>query len=200
MLRPWLPALVLAVSSLAWACAPAAPPPPSPTSAPPTAPPAKPTEAPKPAAPTAPPKPAASPAPPKPTDAPKPAAPTAAPQPAAAPTAPPSPAAAKPTAAPAKPGQRVVAQVSPRGVGVLTEVETELEFTTPLASPSAINELAQRLRSVPGIIELRGDDHAVTVIYDSAQVTPTRIREAFNQLGYPVKAGTEVMDPGAAAD
>lgn len=158
-----------------------------------TAAPAKPTEAAKPAATAAPAKAteAPKPAPAKPTEAPKPAPPPAS-KPSPAPAAAPKPA--------AKPGQRVVAQVSPRGVGVASEVETEVEFVAPLSSASVINEIAPRLRSVPGIIELRGDERSVTVIYDTAQVTPARIREAFTQLGYAVKAGTEVVDPGAAAD
>lgn len=98
------------------------------------------------------------------------------------------------------PSARVIAEVAPRPVGVLTDVDTEIGLLTPLPSADLIRDIARRLRDVPGILELRGDEHSITVIYDTAQATPTRIREAFAQLGYPVRAGTEVIDPGIAAD
>jgi hypothetical protein len=83
---------------------------------------------------------------------------------------------------------------------VLTEVETELEFVTPLPSSDTINEIAARLRDVPGIFELRGDTRSVTVIYDTSQITPSRIRDVFGRFGYPVRGGTEIIDPGVSAD
>ncbi len=79
-------------------------------------------------------------------------------------------------------------------------MDTELEFLTPLADSSLINDIAARLQTVPGIFELRGDTRSVTVIYDTQQITPTRIREAFRQLGYQVRGGTEIVDPGVSAD
>ena len=94
----------------------------------------------------------------------------------------------------------MTAVVSSPPVGVLTEVDTELELVTPLASSDTINDIAARLRGVPGIFELRGDTRSVTVIYDTSQITPTRIRDVFGQLGYPVRGGTEIVDPGVSAD
>lgn len=97
-------------------------------------------------------------------------------------------------------GPRITVPVSPPAAGVLTNVDTEIEFITPLASSEVLREIASSLRSVPGIIELIGDDHSVTVLYDTAQVNPVRIQEAFVQLGYPVKRQTEIMDPGISSD
>ena len=75
------------------------------------------------------------------------------------------------------------------------------KLASPLASASEISEIAARLRTIPGIFALRGDEYAVTVVYDPAQITAPGIRAAFVQLGYDVKAGTtEIVDPGVAAD
>ncbi len=103
--------------------------------------------------------------------------------------------------APSRPSNRVIGHVVEPPVGILSDVDTEVDFVTPLASTDAIHDLAARLRSVPGIFELRGDEHGVTVIYDPDKVTALEIREAFARLGAPARnLGTEIVDPGVAAD
>lgn len=136
-----------------------------------------------------------------------PATPTVPPAPTArfsAPARPAEPTSALGSAAPTsrgRPSVRIIAEVAPPPVGILSEVDTEVEFVTALTNAEAIHDLAAGLRSVPGIFELRGDEHAVTVIYDSGQVTVVQIREAFARLGAPAKnVGIEIVDPGVAAD
>jgi hypothetical protein len=51
-----------------------------------------------------------------------------------------------------------------------------------------------------GVALVNSDGTHIHVRYDSTRVLPARIRERLTELGHPAKAGTEVQNPGDAAD
>jgi hypothetical protein len=96
---------------------------------------------------------------------------------------------------------RIIAHVAEPPVGILSEIETEIEFSPPLVRVDLINDIAAELRGTQGIFELRGDERSATVIFDPGQITPGAIRVAFDRAGYPTRRiGTEISDPGLGAD
>jgi hypothetical protein len=84
--------------------------------------------------------------------------------------------------------------------GFLTPVEVELELADPLTSSDELQNLLDGVLELNGIASVRGDGIHVTVRYDSQLVLPARIRDRLRELGHPAKTGTEVQNPGDAAD
>jgi len=111
--------------------------------------------------------------PPRPTSAPTTsgAATTA---PTAAPTAtrPPATATSSAAAPAVKPGGRA---------------EFKGDFATPLATAELIDEVAEKLKLLSGIVAVSGNENAVTVAYDPGMITSDKIREALASMGHAVK-------------
>lgn len=128
------------------------------------------------------------------------------PGPSAPPTALPAPtvagpvAAAKPTAVSAVALPTVERSRASGSAGFLTPVELELEFAEPISSAEELNEVAEGLLQLSGIASVHADGTRVSVRYDTTAVLPARIRDRLRELGHPAKAGTEVQNPGDAAD
>jgi hypothetical protein len=113
------------------------------------------------------------------------------------------PATATPTTAPSANAQAlptVATQADQRGPGFLTPVELELILQQPIGDASELRRLVDGVQSLDGIASVRGDGQRVVVRYDSTRVLPARIRQQLTALGHPARPGTEVQNPGDAAD
>jgi hypothetical protein len=121
-----------------------------------------------------------------------------------APTVTPRPAVpATPAAAPAAERQAlptVETIAAQRGPGFLTPVELELELQQPLTDLAELHRLVDGMQALDGIATVRSDGLSVHLRYDSTRVLPARIRERLSELGHPARSGTEVQNPGEAAD
>jgi hypothetical protein len=113
------------------------------------------------------------------------------------------------TAAPAQsPAARTSAATLPvvestaivRGAGFLTPVELELELMQPITDAGALRQLVEGVQQLAGIASVRSDGVRIQVRYDSTQVLPARIRARLTELGHPARGGTDVQNPGDAAD
>jgi copper chaperone CopZ len=58
---------------------------------------------------------------------------------------------------------------------------------TALATAELIDEVAEKLKLLPGIIAVSGNENAVTVAYDPGVITVARIRESLASMGHAVK-------------
>jgi hypothetical protein len=88
----------------------------------------------------------------------------------------------------------------PQGPGFLTPVELELQFQQPLADQTELRDVVEGVQQLGGIASVRSDGVRVQVRYDSTRVLPARIRDRLRELGHPARAGTDVQNPGDAAD
>jgi len=143
------------------------------------------------APPVSPPPVATSPPTPAPTTITPTAVPTSTPRPALAPSPVPTPAAALPTVATSAPSL---------GPGFLTPVELELEFQQPLTTQDDLRQLVDGVQQLNGIAAVESNGVRIRVRYDSTRVLPARIRDRLRELGHPARAGTDVQNPGDAAD
>jgi hypothetical protein len=87
-----------------------------------------------------------------------------------------------------------------RGPGFLTPVELDLVFQQPVTDSVTLRGLVEGMQQLDGIAGVRSDGAHILVRYDSTRVLPTRIRDRLRELGHPAVAGTEVQNPGDAAD
>ena len=87
-----------------------------------------------------------------------------------------------------------------QGPGFLTPVELELEFQQSLSDQDQLRLLVEGVQQLNGIASVRSDGHSIRVRYDSTRVLPARIRDRLRELGHPALAGTDVQNPGDAAD
>jgi hypothetical protein len=113
------------------------------------------------------------------------------------------PVAATPTSAPAIAAAAlptVETSAPALGPAFLTPVELELELQQPLTDPEQLRLLVEGVQELNGIASVRSDGVRIRMHYDSTRVLPARIRERLRELGHPAKAGTEVQNPGDAAD
>jgi hypothetical protein len=79
-------------------------------------------------------------------------------------------------------------------------VELELEFQQPLTDPQQLHLVAEGVQQLNGIASVHSDGLRIRVRYDSTRVLPSRIRSRLTELGHPARAGTDVQNPGDAAD
>jgi hypothetical protein len=111
---------------------------------------------------------------------------------------------AVPTAAPvrnAAPGLATVETTAAvRGPGFLTPVELDLELEQPVTDAVDLKTLVEGVQQLDGVATVRSDGVHIVVRYDSTRVLPARLRDRLRELGHPARAGTEVQNPGDAAD
>src|SRR5262249_26053813 len=86
------------------------------------------------------------------------------------------------------------------GPGFLTPIELNLEFAQPLSSVEDLRKVVAGLQSLDGVAYVHSDGIHIAVRYDTTMVLPDRIRSRLRELGFPAKAGTDVQNPGDAAD
>ena len=133
-------------------------------------------------------------------------------------TPPPTPAVVVPTsvaefvAGAAADGDRAAAKRAPtglptvetsaavRGPGFLTPVELDLELQQPVTDATDLKTLVDGVQQLDGVATVRSDGVHILVRYDSTRVLPARFRDRLRELGHPARAGTEVQNPGDAAD
>jgi hypothetical protein len=87
-----------------------------------------------------------------------------------------------------------------RGSGFLTPVELDLVFQQPLTDSVELQRLVDGVQQLDGITAVRSDGVHILLRYDSSRVLPTRIRDRLRELGHPAVGGTDVQNPGDAAD
>jgi hypothetical protein len=84
--------------------------------------------------------------------------------------------------------------------GFLRAVELDLDFQQPVADPSSLRQLVDGMQQLDGVASVSSDGLHILVRYDSTRILPTRIRDRLRELGHPARGGTEVQNPGDAAD
>ena len=89
---------------------------------------------------------------------------------------------------------------SASAAGFLRAIDLDLEFEQPLTSSADLQAVAEGVQSLDGVVSVHSDGVRIQVQYDSTRVLPTRIRDRLRELGHPARAGTEVQNPGDAAD
>ena len=89
---------------------------------------------------------------------------------------------------------------SSSSAGFLTAVELELEFAEPIGTTDELKQVVDGLQELNGVASVRSDSIHIGVRYDSTVVLPARIRDRLRELGHPAVAGTNVQNPGDAAD
>jgi hypothetical protein len=87
-----------------------------------------------------------------------------------------------------------------RGPGFLTPVELELELEQPLSDVAELRTLVEGVQQLDGVAAVRSDGVSILVRYDSTRVLPARLRDRLRELGHPARPGTDVQNPGDAAD
>lgn len=87
-----------------------------------------------------------------------------------------------------------------RGPGFLTPVELDLELQQPVTDATDLKTLVDGVQQLDGVATVRSDGVHILVRYDSTRVLPARLRDRLRELGHPARAGTEVQNPGDAAD
>jgi hypothetical protein len=86
------------------------------------------------------------------------------------------------------------------GPGFLTPIELNLEFAQPVTSVEDLRSVVTGLQSLDGVAYVHSDGVHIAVRYDTTMVLPDRIRSRLRELGFPAKPGTDVQNPGDAAD
>jgi hypothetical protein len=76
----------------------------------------------------------------------------------------------------------------------------DLEFQQPLNDQTQLRQLVDGVQQLNGIASVHSDGLHIRVRYDSTRVLPARIRDRLRELGHPARAGTDVQNPGDAAD
>jgi hypothetical protein len=84
--------------------------------------------------------------------------------------------------------------------GFLTQVELALELEQAVTDPAELRRFVDGVQELTGIASVRSDGSHIEVRYDSTRVLPARIRDRLRELGHPARAGTNVQNPGDAAD
>ena len=79
-------------------------------------------------------------------------------------------------------------------------MELELELEQPLSDAGALRQLVEDVQQLDGVASVRSDGVRILVRYDSTHVLPARIRARLSELGHPARGGTDVQNPGDAAD
>jgi hypothetical protein len=87
-----------------------------------------------------------------------------------------------------------------RGPGFLTPVELDLELQQPITDSVELRTLVDGVQQLDGVASVRSDGVHILVRYDSTRVLPARLRDRLRELGHPARAGTDVQNPGDAAD
>jgi hypothetical protein len=87
-----------------------------------------------------------------------------------------------------------------RGAGFLTPVEIDLPLMQPITDSAALSQLVNDVQQLDGVASVRSDGLRIQVRYDSTRVIPSRIRDRLRELGHPASGGTDVQNPGDAAD
>jgi copper chaperone CopZ len=110
--------------------------------------------------------------------------------------------AVKPSAVPVAPSGLPIVETSrsSTSAGFLTAVELELEFAQPIGTVDELKMVVDGVQELNGVASVRSDGIHIGVRYDSTVVLPARIRDRLRELGHPAVAGTNVQNPGDAAD
>jgi hypothetical protein len=82
----------------------------------------------------------------------------------------------------------------------LRAIELDLELQQPLTDSNALRQLVEGIQVLDGVSSVSSDGVHVHVLYDSTRLLPTRVRDRLRELGHPARAGTDVQNPGDAAD
>jgi hypothetical protein len=86
------------------------------------------------------------------------------------------------------------------GPGFLTPIEINLEFAQPVTNVADLRKVVDGVQGLEGVAYVHSDGVHIAVRYDTTMVLPDRIRSRLRELGFPAKAGTDVQNPGDAAD
>ncbi len=94
-----------------------------------------------------------------------------------------------PTTASAQPAPTQAAQAGPTAPGIATGVRSEIkvEFVSPLATVEEVDDLRLVLMRVAGILDIAGNENAITIGYDAGLILPNQIRARLAGIGHPVK-------------
>ena len=87
-----------------------------------------------------------------------------------------------------------------RGPGFLTPVEIDLPLAQPITDGAVLSQLVNDVQQLDGVASVRSDGLRIQVRYDSTRLIPSRIRDRLRELGHPANSGTDVQNPGDAAD
>jgi copper chaperone CopZ len=94
----------------------------------------------------------------------------------------------------------VATSASASDPGFLRAVELDLDLQQPLTDQVSLKQFVEGIQQLDGVTAVQSDGVRVIVNYDSQRVLPQRIRDRLRELGHPARAGTDVQNPGDAAD
>lgn len=97
-----------------------------------------------------------------------------------------APAAAKATVAPAAGGGAAGGPTAP-GVATGRRSEVKLDFIKQLSTAEEVDDIRLTLTRVPGILDIAGNETAITVGYDAGLILPNQIARRLAEMGHEVK-------------
>jgi hypothetical protein len=80
-----------------------------------------------------------------------------------------------------------VAAVTTAPGGAAGRAEIKVDFVIKLPSAEDVDDLRAPLVAIPGILAISGDDNAITIVYNPAQITPDTIKQRLSAMGHAVK-------------
>lgn len=89
----------------------------------------------------------------------------------------------------AQPTAGAGASAGPQAPGVATGRRTEikLEFVEQLGTAEQVDDIRLTLMQVPGVLDLAGNETAITVGYDAGLILPNQLGARLASMGHPIK-------------